>query len=332
MHPTPLNNFIDALSALPQHWHIVPTVGKQPQGHNWEQHPFSPEELRLELARNGRVKVLEKSGKTRQVYPTGIAVICGKNSQEFLIAVDCDGISAYRKITQLVNSQEPEKKLEQPEFLTKLIALEHLPPTVAFTSGRPNRTQYLYRIPIAKNGVWHDVPEVDRLKSRKISTAKEELLELRGQNLCSVLPPSLHPNGSYYKWLPGYSILEKPVTRAPSWVVEQMLGSEKRRKPIPTIKKYKGECLRVDICPNNTNIQTALVLLEVIHPRFADQYETWIQVGMALKSVSPTLLRDWEKWSQLSPKYKPGECEYKWNSFRKWGITIRTLYKLANLS
>ncbi|MHC5718680.1 MAG: PriCT-2 domain-containing protein, partial [Nostoc sp.] len=37
-------------------------------------------------------------------------------------------------------------------------------------------------------------------------------------------------------------------------------------------------------------------------------------------------------WSQLSPKYKSGECAYKWQSFNKTGITIRTLFRLANLS
>jgi hypothetical protein len=80
------------------------------------------------------------------------------------------------------------------------------------------------------------------------------------------------------------------------------------------------------------NIQTALTLLEVIHPRFADDYWSWIQVGMALHSVSPILLKAWDTWSQLSPKYKPGECAYKWQSFRRTGITIRTLFRFANLS
>ena len=51
---------------------------------------------------------------------------------------------------------------------------------------------------------------------------------------------------------------------------------------------------------------------------------------MALKSVSEELLLEWDRWSQQSTKYKPGECEYKWDTFRG-GVTIGTLYYFARL-
>ncbi|MGH2412184.1 MAG: PriCT-2 domain-containing protein [Microcystaceae cyanobacterium] len=43
-------------------------------------------------------------------------------------------------------------------------------------------------------------------------------------------------------------------------------------------------------------------------------------------------LSDWENWSQLSPKYTPLECTYKWESFPGSGITDRYLHDLAHLS
>jgi hypothetical protein len=52
---------------------------------------------------------------------------------------------------------------------------------------------------------------------------------------------------------------------------------------------------------------------------------------MALKSVSEKLLSAWDKWSQQSAKYKPGECGYKWRSFREKGVTLGTLYYFARL-
>jgi len=51
---------------------------------------------------------------------------------------------------------------------------------------------------------------------------------------------------------------------------------------------------------------------------------------MALKSVSEELLPVWDKWSQQSSKYKPGECNSKWQSFRG-GVTVGTLYYFARL-
>jgi hypothetical protein len=52
---------------------------------------------------------------------------------------------------------------------------------------------------------------------------------------------------------------------------------------------------------------------------------------MALKSVSEELLPAWDEWSQQSAKYKPGVCDYKWQSFREKGVTLGTLYYFARL-
>lgn len=54
-------------------------------------------------------------------------------------------------------------------------------------------------------------------------------------------------------------------------------------------------------------------LLDYISP---DDYEVWYQVGMALKHEGYTW-EDWDRWSQGSSKYHPGECESKWNTFHE---------------
>ncbi|MBO3458443.1 PriCT-2 domain-containing protein [Aetokthonos hydrillicola Thurmond2011] len=298
----------------------MPTQGKRPLGYGWEQYPFTPQSLREQLARTGKVKVrvnIERfvarhhSSSLYEVQPTGIGLLCGQNSKEFLVSVDCDGSSAYNQIRAIASgaSREP-------------IAPESLPPTVAFTSGRLCRAQYLFKIP--------DLPQHQRLKSRKIPTAPEEALELRGSKLQSVLPPSVHPITGYYRWLPGCRPDQIEVATAPLWVIEQMSVFEKSQRRQHAAHHYYSS----HPTPTSTqaDVEKVLLLLEVIHPRFADDYDSWIKVGMALKSVNPNLLRVWDEWSQLSSKYKPGECEYKWHSFKKWGITIHTLHKLANFS
>lgn len=92
-----------------------------------------------------------------------------------------------------------------------------------------------------------------------------------------------------------------------------------------------GRLLAKSTSPN-TDTDKALLLLEVIHPKFADRYDSWIFIGMSLKYISPELLPAWDKWSQLSSKYKPGECAYKWETFNGNGITDRTLHFYARNS
>ena len=58
-------------------------------------------------------------------------------------------------------------------------------------------------------------------------------------------------------------------------------------------------------------------------------YETWLQVGMAIQAAGGEW-EDWDAWSRTAPgKYTPGSCEKKWRSFRSSGITEATLFKLA---
>ncbi len=60
-------------------------------------------------------------------------------------------------------------------------------------------------------------------------------------------------------------------------------------------------------------------------PSRADDYDEWLAVGMALQSVSDSLLADWDRWSSQSSKYKPGDCDKKWKSFKSSGVSIGSL-------
>jgi hypothetical protein len=69
----------------------------------------------------------------------------------------------------------------------------------------------------------------------------------------------------------------------------------------------------------------------------ANQYETWFQVGMALKDLgwergdgTDLGFQLWDEWSQLCPdKYALAVLEEKWRSFRRSGVTAGTIYHLA---
>ena len=68
-----------------------------------------------------------------------------------------------------------------------------------------------------------------------------------------------------------------------------------------------------------------LNMLNYIDP---DDYDTWIKVGMALKHEGCSV-DTWIGWSRSSNKYQEGECERKWNGFRRDEVTGGTLYHIA---
>lgn len=66
----------------------------------------------------------------------------------------------------------------------------------------------------------------------------------------------------------------------------------------------------------------------------ADDYDSWIKVGMSLRGLGDLGLSLWDNWSRASPKYKPGECCQKWSSFSPAdelsnGLGLGTLFKWA---
>jgi len=301
---------IATLNILPSHWLIIPCKGKKPLGYQWQKYPWCPQSLLEELNRGG-VPVRDRHGNFYKIIPTGVGVLCGQNEKEFLVAVDCDGYSAIEKIA----------------------AIEPLPKTVAFTSGKPGRAQYLFKVE----------GDSKNLQSRKILTAAREALELRGSNLPSVLPPSVHPETGFYRWLPGCCPMETEVATSPKWIVVEMSReSEIQQLHTPTQRRSQVKSFPVPTTPPPYQYQSitlsaaekeAITILESIHPQYADDYYSWIKIGMALHSISTNLLQAWDTWSQSSPKYKPGECAYKWRSFLSTGgITIASLYVYANFS
>jgi hypothetical protein len=96
------------------------------------------------------------------------------------------------------------------------------------------------------------------------------------------------------------------------------------------------ESLTLSSSPHNnshkqwTDIDFALSYLNALTDNRADDYDEWLNVGMALHSVDDSLLTEWDRWSQQSSKYKPGACEKKWKSFSNHGgITLGTLAHMA---
>ena len=123
----------------------------------------------------------------------------------------------------------------------------------------------------------------------------------------------------------------EPCQEITSGVKVDELVKELLQKVIPSsksdnLKPGKNDNLR-KVIPYEQEEIRAIELLQYIEPSRLS-YDEWLSVGMALKNVGCSVI-EWEMWSRSDSRYKRGECEKKWASFTGSGITIGTLYRLA---
>lgn len=326
-----VKKLLETIRRLPPDFPLVPVNGKKrPLGYEWQYRTLTPNSMHSALLMGG-ISVKNKKGKRITVWLPekgkaprdseigGFGILNGspvtvEGKSFYLMSVDCDGKSAVTALKKLSNSST-------------------LPRTVAFSSGRPSRCQYLFLIPESL---------AETVRTRKLTTAKGEQLEFRWKGLISILPPSVHPSTGRYRWR--RSIHTTPIAIAPAWAIEVMQG---KLTILQTERTYKAKSTlsivrrhdRAAFTPNwakkstayeGSEIERAIALLERIPAELADDYWEWIKIGTALKTVSEDLLPVWENWSRQSEKYKPGECEYKWKTFVPGTVTIGTLYYFAH--
>ncbi|MBW4549368.1 MAG: DUF3987 domain-containing protein, partial [Symplocastrum torsivum CPER-KK1] len=288
-------SLIEELDKLPTDWILTPVDGnKRPYRVGWQtEPPLSFDQLKAEI----------KSDNAKG-YGLRTGIISGG-----IVAIDADGHSAHEKILELSGG-------------------ERLPDTVAFTSNRPGRCQYLFYIP---QEYWEDI------KTKKISTGvtgddgKSEQLELRWNGLQSVLPPSAHPTMKFYRWRK--SPQEVAIAPAPMWVIEQMLIEKPQQEShLPLLESKRPVTSYTSKSRSGkewTDEEWVSSYLDALNPSRADIYDDWIAVGMACHYLGDPFLSKWENWSRQSSKYKPGECQKKWKSFKRSGVSIGTLGHMA---
>ncbi len=115
-------------------------------------------------------------------------------------------------------------------------------------------------------------------------------------------------------------VKELPIASLPEWVTG--LLNPPHRKEI-TLHKSSFHGMSV---PDETKVVSAL---EHLDPDCG--YDDWFKIGMALHSWNASQgLELWDGWSSKSSKYREGECESKWSSFKgDGGITVASLLDMA---
>jgi Bifunctional DNA primase/polymerase, N-terminal/Primase C terminal 2 (PriCT-2) len=281
---------IKGLDITPDSIALVLLCDKRPIEKNWN--------TKAPLTKDEVIRSIE-SGKA-----TGYGIRTGEISGG-LLAIDADGHAAHEKIVELSGGQP-------------------LPETVAFTSGKPGRCQYLFHVPPEHWG---------EIRTRKIRTGvndpngKEQLLELRWNDAQSVLPPSRHPETGSYKYKEGCSFNDVSIAVAPQWVIEAMKEGVREEvtpqqskvtvPPLPValpavIRDWKKEGKKFWDWSDKDKV---IYLISLLSPSRANNYQDWLKVGTVIKGINSVHgLRIWEDWSRQSPKFKEGECCYKYKS------------------
>jgi predicted P-loop ATPase len=180
------------------------------------------------------------------------------------------------------------------------------------TSGRVGRFQLIYNVP---EKYWSKIKTKKYKTGKKDSQGNIEQVELRWE-ACQSIVAGEHPmEGCGYRWMEGRSPSDLPLADAPESLLKMMM-----EKPA---KKVTVEVL-------NSDSDKARSLLQSIDPSRLDDYDTWVKIGMAAHSVGDdSLLYDWEDLSRKNGKFEDGKCKEKWDSFKRSGISLGSLQRLA---
>jgi putative DNA primase/helicase len=199
--------------------------------------------------------------------------------------------------------------------------LENGPDSVGISSGKKNSSKLIYRLPDG----------VPALASIAITgAAGDMMLELRcatkrGLTVQDVLPPSIHPSGSQYRWVGAGSILNLPVL--PDCLLQIWLE-------LIQSKHSSGRSTHVSISNPETPRQIAIIQQQLEFIDADCDYETYRNVIWGVASTG------WEcaykialEWS-LTAEHRFEEHTldalfYSYDPERDDRITVGTIYHYA---
>ncbi|MBI3960244.1 MAG: bifunctional DNA primase/polymerase [Chloroflexi bacterium] len=144
-------------------------------------------------------------------------------------------------------------------------------------------------------------------------------VDVRGVGGYIVVAPSIHPNGNRYGW--EVEPHQTPPQALPGFLLAMLTKTPTAAKPPQRAGGYSF----------TDDLTRAAANLKRLRPGRADDYQTWVEVGMALSALGETGLGLWDDWSRQSGKYAPGGCEKKWRSFTPGdGLGLGSLARWAD--
>lgn len=133
--------------------------------------------------------------------------------------------------------------------------------------------------------------------------------------------PTLGPSGDY-RWAQGRSPLSKSTPAQPSPLPSLIAG--KARPPVNYSLTERGG-VPVATAQTFDDLRSALKHVD------ADDYTTWVNVGMVLKPYGENGYKIWTEWSATSEKFDAAAQRRKWERDidRPHSITYRSIFRMA---
>lgn len=189
-----------------------------------------------------------------------------------------------------------------------------------------------------------------RTRNEPRQKSGDDGIDIKAHGGWTVLPPSVNAkSGFVYKW-----IRPLPLSELPAWLLTELMPNDNSNKsgsrslfdalgPLPPHLQQTGisdgnvtqkalEALRTEYSPSEqARLESALKAIPT-----TCGYDQFLQIGMALKELDwersdgTSIAFDvWDQWCAQSPHYNQAGLEAKWNSFKRSGVTVGTVYHLA---
>lgn len=189
-----------------------------------------------------------------------------------------------------------------------------------------------------------------RPDSPEVRSSARGRVHVRGEGGFIIAAPSRHITGRLYQW-----VRKNRIAELPDWLRQWTQGYEVSKEKSqtgefrglgqipaylqnsksvqPDVTKNASEALKTVYSPSeHARIASALQAI----PVKTCSYDDFLRIGMALKELdwqksdgTDIGYELWDAWCSLSEHHNPKGLEFKWRSFKRSGVSIGSLYHMA---
>lgn len=147
-------------------------------------------------------------------------------------------------------------------------------------------------------------------------------VDVRSIGAYFIVPPSyIWENGEKKHYIMADDWNREPI-KIPTNLEEKLDWLRGKEKKQVSQKQYPKESL-------DKTILRVKKALDTLPQWMVEDYFTWVNIGMALKTLGESGFSLWDNWSRKSNKYDYDALLYRWENFQPNSITIASIFHYA---